>query len=176
MKQTDTARGIAGPNSRPDQAADGRTFWIGDIFVEPRLNQITSGGRTQHLEHRVMQVLLLLAAQADEVVSREAILKTVWGNIAPNDEGLTQAVCKLRKALGDHPSQAKMIQTVRKVGYRLVAPVSYEPATPVRTELSRPGDTSHRTPTREIRIRVNGSWLVAMSFVLTMLFVVLAAS
>ena len=102
-------------------------FWIGPVAVEPPLNQIRPNGRVHKVEPRVMRVLLCLAARPGEVLTREVLLDAVWSEGFPNDEGLTQAVCKLRKAFGDRATRSTVIETIPKVGYRLVAPVSAQP-------------------------------------------------
>ncbi len=102
-------------------------FWIGPVAVEPPLNQIRPNGSVHKVEPRVMRVLLCLAARPGEVLTREALLDAVWSDGFPNDEGLTQAVCKLRKAFGDRATHSTVIETIPKVGYRLVAPVSAQP-------------------------------------------------
>ena len=102
-------------------------FWIGAAAIEPSLHQIRRGGRAFKIEPQVMAVLLFLAARSGAVVSRTALLDAVWAGVHPNDEGLTQAVCKLRKAFGDRARQPAVIETIPKVGYRLIAPVSATP-------------------------------------------------
>lgn len=154
------------PLDATDQAPYAEPFWIGETLIEPRLNQITFEGRTTHVEHQAMRVLLFLAAHPDQAVSREAILKVVWAETTPNDEGLTQAICKLRKALGDHPREAKVIQTIRKIGYRLVAPVSFAPVPPHKEPLSENPKRSDCSPKRSIRIRVRGHWIATVALLL----------
>src|SRR5262249_49637128 len=46
-------------------------------------------------------------------------------------DSLTQAITKLRKALGDDPRSPAYIETISKRGYRLVAPVDAPHAEPV---------------------------------------------
>lgn len=99
-------------------------FHVGVAFVEPALNQIRCNGTPHHIEPRVMQVLLCLAERPGEPRTRDQLLEAVWDDAYPHDEGLTQAVSKLRKALGDDARQPRFIETIPKVGYRLIAPVS----------------------------------------------------
>ncbi len=105
-------------------------FWIGPAVVEPPLHQIRLNGTIHKLEPRVMRVLLCLAARPGHPVTRDDLLDAVWTDALPNDEGLTQAVCKLRKAFGDRATHATVIETIPKVGYRLIAPVSAQPIAP----------------------------------------------
>ena len=152
-------------------ATDARPFWIGGIRVEPRLNQVTNRDKTAAVEHLTMRVLMILAANPGEPVSREMILESVWADSAPNDEGLTQAICKLRKLLGDSPGQSNVIQTIRKIGYRLVAPVSYEPPIAAAALRTR-HEGSEDIPLRGIRIRLSAQQLIAAVGAMTALLLV----
>jgi len=102
---------------------DAETFRIGVWTVEPALNQVSRSGETLRLEPKAMALLHYLAERPGEVVSREALLAAVWPKVVVGDDSLTQAIIKLRKALGDTPESPTYIQTVSKRGYRLMAPV-----------------------------------------------------
>ncbi len=82
-----------------------------------------------------MEVLVLLAARAGEVVSREELLAAVWAGSVVGDDALTQAVIKLRRALGDDARTPAYIETIAKRGYRLVAPVRWAPEPPAPPEV-----------------------------------------
>jgi hypothetical protein len=70
-----------------------------------------------------MEVLVALAGSAGKVVGREELLSAVWPGVVVSDEVLTQAVIKLRKALGDTAKKPEYIETIPKRGYRLIAEV-----------------------------------------------------
>jgi TolB-like protein/DNA-binding winged helix-turn-helix (wHTH) protein/Tfp pilus assembly protein PilF len=72
----------------------------------------------------VAEVLVHLAQRAGQVVSRDELLSAVWPGVVVGDDALTQAVIKLRKALGDDARRPEYIETLAKRGYRLIAPVS----------------------------------------------------
>ena len=91
---------------------------------------MTRESETYQVEPRVMRVLLCLAARPGHPVTRDELLNAAWTEGFANDEGLTQAVCKLRKAFADRATQATVIETIPKVGYRLIAPVSAQPIAP----------------------------------------------
>ncbi|MBU1394810.1 MAG: winged helix-turn-helix domain-containing protein [Gammaproteobacteria bacterium] len=95
-----------------------------------------------------MDVLLLLARRAGEVISREELLATVWSGSVVGDDTLTQAVIKLRKALGDDTRSPSYIETIAKRGYRLIAKVRAgqgdAPVSASRSgERSAPASVSH---------------------------------
>lgn len=103
--------------------ADASGLRIGEWRVDPATNRLSRGGETLHLEPKAMDVLLLLARRAGEVISREELLATVWSGSVVGDDTLTQAVIKLRKALGDDTRSPSYIETIAKRGYRLIATV-----------------------------------------------------
>ena len=51
---------------------------MGPWLVEPSLNIVSRNGTAVHLEPKVMEVLLCLAAHAGEVLPKEELLKAVW--------------------------------------------------------------------------------------------------
>lgn len=77
---------------------------------------------------KAAQVLLVLAARQGETVSREHLLDSVWPNTTPTPEVVTQAIKELRRALNDSSDIPQYIQTVPKLGYRLIANAGFEKA------------------------------------------------
>jgi Tol biopolymer transport system component/DNA-binding winged helix-turn-helix (wHTH) protein len=100
---------------------------IGDWLIHPGINSMERAGEVVHLEPKVMQVLVALASEAGEVVSREQIRSVVWPDVFVGEDVLIRAISELRRAFSDDPREPHTIQTVPKVGYRLIAPVSQPP-------------------------------------------------
>lgn len=103
-------------------------FKIGrNCVVDPAANQIFikngAGEQTARLEPRMMRVLVLLAEQPGEVLSREFLIETIWENKFVGEEALTQAISRLRKVFGDNPHQPQFIETIPKNGYRIIADI-----------------------------------------------------
>ena len=116
---------------RIDQALDDRTtrgahlgFTAGEALVQPALNRISIHGRVAQVEPKVMQVLLLMAERPGAVISRETFLDTVWAGTVADDYLLNRAVSELRKVFDDDAQAPRYIETIRKGGYRLVAPIA----------------------------------------------------
>jgi DNA-binding winged helix-turn-helix (wHTH) protein len=100
-------------------------FRIGGSYcVEPSLNSVTGPTGTTRLEPKVMQVLLCLAGQAGQVVSKERLMLTVWPDTFVGDDVLTRCISELRRLFGDEVKEPRFIQTIPKSGYRLIAGVS----------------------------------------------------
>src|SRR5690606_6731459 len=102
----------------------GGDFTAGEALVQPALNRISVHGRVAQVEPKLMQVLLLMAARPGHVVGREAFLDTVWAGTIGDDYLLNRAVSELRRIFGDDPRAPRYIETIRKGGYRLIAPIA----------------------------------------------------
>jgi len=70
-----------------------------------------------------MDVLVCLAEHAGAPVSKEELLQTVWPNTYVTNDVLKGAISDLRRALDDNARQPRVIETIPKRGYRLIAPV-----------------------------------------------------
>ncbi len=97
---------------------------IGDWSVDRSTNQIRRGSEVLRLEPKAVDLLMALAQRAGEVISRDELLAIVWSGVVVSDDVLTQAVIKLRKALGDTSREPRYIETIPKRGYRLIAAVT----------------------------------------------------
>lgn len=71
-----------------------------------------------------MRLLLCLAERAGEVVSIDDLLNQVWPEVTVAPDSVYQAVTSLRRLLGDDPKQPAYIETVPRLGYRMIAAVS----------------------------------------------------
>jgi len=109
-------------------------------FVFDRTNGLLRNlGREVPLPPRVLGVLEILIARAGAIVSRQALIDTVWKDAFVTDTSLAEAISVLRQALGDDSQAPQYIQTVHRRGYRFVAPVTAVPTMP--TEGGPPGDS-----------------------------------
>ena len=90
-------------------------FHVGDSHrVEPSLNSVTGPAGTIRLEPKVMQVLVLLAAHAGQVVAKERLIQTVWPDVFVTDDVLTRAISELRRVFGDDAKEPRFIETIPK--------------------------------------------------------------
>ncbi len=71
-----------------------------------------------------MRLLQCLAEHAGEVVSIDDLLNQVWSGVIVSPDSVYQAVASLRRLLGDDPKQPTYIETVPRLGYRMVATVT----------------------------------------------------
>lgn len=115
--------------ARQPQPADGvytqivTPFQVGDWHVQPSLNRLSRGGDEVRLEPKVMQVLEALAQKPGDVVTREELVAQVWPGVFVTDDVLHRAIRELRRVFGDDTANPAYVETIRKRGYRLIAPV-----------------------------------------------------
>lgn len=118
-------------------------FSLGDWLVQPQLNRLSrSGGEDVQIEPKMMDVLVHLARNPGQVVSREALIDAVWPEVFISESVLTRAIAGLRRALGDDARRPSFIETISKRGYRLIgdsAPTAAQP--PLSGTTGLPGGT-----------------------------------
>jgi tetratricopeptide (TPR) repeat protein/DNA-binding winged helix-turn-helix (wHTH) protein len=105
-------------------------FWLGELRIEPLTGTVSGANGASHLPSRAVEVLLCLARQPGELVSREELLAEVWGTDSASPEALSHAVSELRHGLGDHAVEPVFIQTVPRRGYRLLLEPRQDDALP----------------------------------------------
>lgn len=98
-------------------------FRLAGWIIRPQRACIERAGVVIHVKPKAMAVLERLAQNAGDVVTRNEIFLSVWPGGVVTDDVLTQCIVELRKAFGDSARNAKVIQTIPKVGFLLIPPV-----------------------------------------------------
>jgi len=96
---------------------------VGDWAVIPAQNLLERDGETVRLKPRAMDVLVYLANHAEEVVSANELISSIWQGRIVGDGTVYQIINQLRQALGNQTDGAGYIETISKRGYRLMATV-----------------------------------------------------
>lgn len=99
-------------------------FRVGDWIVNPSSGLLNKDGTEVKLEPKVMEVLVYLAVNQGQVISREALEAKAWAGTIVGYDAVSGSIIKLRKALGDDSRNPQYIKTIPKRGYQLIAPVS----------------------------------------------------
>jgi TolB-like protein/DNA-binding winged helix-turn-helix (wHTH) protein len=110
-----------------------------DFLADPEAWRLTRDGKEIHLEPVVLKLLIYLIANRNRLVTRDELMRTVWGDTVISESALTKAVARLRKALDDHSDDPRYLETVRSQGYRFVAEVDEI------ERLDGPGSSSRKT-------------------------------
>ncbi|HEY4645650.1 MAG TPA: winged helix-turn-helix domain-containing protein [Steroidobacteraceae bacterium] len=97
-------------------------FQFGELWIDPRAGEVSGPAGHEKLDPKVMDVLVMLAQHAGQVVLREHLLARLWPNAVVTDDVLSRCIYELRRQLsragGDEQYKA-MVDTVPKRGYRL---------------------------------------------------------
>jgi DNA-binding winged helix-turn-helix (wHTH) protein len=83
----------------------------------------SSGGVVLPLSSRAMDSLMLLVANAGQLVEKRRLMETVWPAAVVEDNNLNQCILAIRKVLGETAGSNRYIMTVPGRGYRFVCPV-----------------------------------------------------
>ncbi len=91
--------------------------------------ELKKGGQKVRLEPQPAKVLTVLLRNAGEIVTRQELIREVWGSetFVDFDQGLNYAIRRIRVALDDDPDLPRFLEMVTKRGYRFVAAVSWVP-------------------------------------------------
>jgi two-component system copper resistance phosphate regulon response regulator CusR len=105
--------------NRPEATAEVLT--IATLEIDPIRRVVSREGRRIDLTAREFELLDYLARNHDRVVSREMLARDVWkegGRATPLDNVIDVHVARLRRKMDD-PFEAKLLHTVRGVGFTL---------------------------------------------------------
>ena len=107
---------------RDDWRSDtGPEFTFGDVTVNVRQRLVMRKGRHVPLSAREFELLRYLVAHRNEVVSREQLLRDVWGyHQLTVTRTVDNYVAKLRNQLEPKPHEPRYIVTVHGSGYQLL--------------------------------------------------------
>ena len=129
----------------------GELVSIGTTAVEARSAKV-------QLRQQPSQILRILVERQGSIVTREEIRLILWPNdtVVEFDRSINVAMAILRKALADDADHPKYIETLVWRGYRLIAPVEWQPSQTAAEGLLEPraetltrieGQISEREPT-----------------------------
>jgi eukaryotic-like serine/threonine-protein kinase len=115
--------------NRPSDS-ERHVFVTGEFRFDPVHQLLWRRGEEVSLPPRALGVLSALLEEPGAVVSKQALLDTVWNGTYVSETSLSEAVRRLRDAFEDDPQEPSYIQTVHRRGYRFIAPVTREPLAP----------------------------------------------
>ena len=126
-------------------------FRFADFEIDVFRHELRHSGRLVTLQRMPCELLVLLVANHDRVVTREEITGQLWGEdrFIDSERSINTAIRKIRSALGDDPDQSRFVRTVVGKGYQFIASVEQssgdaEPAAeaPVQAEPAMPSPSA----------------------------------
>lgn len=102
-----------------------QTIYVFGVYeLDMPCYQLRRAGAPLALEPKVFDVLAYLVHHGNRLVTKDELLKHLWPGIYVGDAAVVRCIVAARKAVGDGGHTQQVIQTVRRRGYRFVAPVT----------------------------------------------------
>jgi TolB-like protein/Tfp pilus assembly protein PilF len=123
---------------------------FGNFEADINAAELRKEGAKVKLQEQPFQVLRILLEHPGEVVSREELRRQIWpaNTFVDFEQGLNNAIKRLREALGDSPENPQFIETIPRRGYRFVAKLN-QPAKCIRSLAVLPLENLSRDPEQE---------------------------
>lgn len=99
-------------------------YKFADCILDCDRHVLIRAGEDVHVEPQVFDLLRLLVENAGRLVSKDAIVDVVWGGRIISEATISARINAARAAVGDTGAAQKIIKTVPRRGFELVAKVS----------------------------------------------------
>jgi DNA-binding winged helix-turn-helix (wHTH) protein len=91
--------------------------------IDTERRQIVRDGADRHLPRKPFDLLLALIEARPNVVTKDALIASVWPDTFVSDANLAVLVGDIRAAIGDSARQPRLIKTHHGVGYSFIGDV-----------------------------------------------------
>jgi TolB-like protein/DNA-binding winged helix-turn-helix (wHTH) protein/Tfp pilus assembly protein PilF len=158
--------GLPGDMAKPSQI-----YRFADFEADVRARQLRKHGSKLKLQGQPFDMLLMLLESPGEVVTREEMQRKLWpaDTFVDFEHSLNTSIRKLRQALNDSATEPRYVETLPRVGYRFVAPVTVAeesagdlPALPLQAP--SPVDGIPGTTSAESSPRHAFTWFLGLAF------------
>jgi DNA-binding winged helix-turn-helix (wHTH) protein/Tol biopolymer transport system component len=142
----------------------GMVYGFGPFTLDPGERTLRRDGQPVPLQAKAFDLLQLLVIHHGQLVRKETIFAEVWKDVVVEDANLPTQINAVRRALGDGLADSntdQYIETVKKQGYKFVAPVTERHASAPRW---LPRIASRST------IAIGGAILIAIAMGVAVLF------
>src|SRR6202041_4093770 len=101
-------------------------YRFGEFALDPGARLLSRAASPISLTPKAFDLLHYLVQNPNRLVTKEELLQAVWGDTVVEEGNLTQYISHLRKALGDHSEDTRLIVTIARKGYQFTASVTVE--------------------------------------------------
>lgn len=131
--------------------------------------ELRKSGVKVKLQEQPLKILQALLENPGQVVAREELRSRIWpeNTFVEFDQGLYNAMARLREALGDSSDNPRFVQTVARRGYRFIAPVTAPTERPLSQTAAKPEPgwfSGHRWISSVLAGLLGGALLLAIVF------------
>jgi DNA-binding winged helix-turn-helix (wHTH) protein len=147
-------RRVSGAAGRVDLAQE-PDFVLGPLAVSPSSCRVIAADGETRVEAQTMSVLIVLARAEGATVSRDQLVEACWQGRVVSDDAIARSIAKVRALAAVSGTAAFILQTISKVGYRLLSD------TPPQAALSSTVAPVARRPFRLSARNRQSLWLAA---------------
>src|SRR5215472_14914594 len=104
------------PNQRP--------YRFSSFRLDPQTWRLRKNDELRPLRPKTFAILRYLLDNAGRLVTKEDLFSAVWPGIKVENSALRVCMNELRQALEDDPHRPRFVETVHRLGYRFIAPVT----------------------------------------------------
>ena len=98
-------------------------YRVRDYELDVPRAELRHRGKVLPVQPLVFNLLHFLIEHRDRVISKDELFDELWPGRVVTESSLTARIKAARKLLGDNGNEQEMIRTIRRRGYRFVAPV-----------------------------------------------------
>src|SRR5579864_8238591 len=99
-------------------------YQFGPFQLDTAEHRLLRSGIEVPLQLKAFETLCILVERAGRLLVKEDLLRQLWPDSTVEENNLNKNISLLRKALGDRANGEPYIETIPRVGYRFVAPVT----------------------------------------------------
>jgi len=99
--------------------SDGKKVFYNDLVLDPSTREITRGSRYLHLTATEYDLLLFFMRNPKQVLTKEQIMDNIWGHDYSGESNVLEVYVNLLRQKLEANGEARLIQTIRGVGYSL---------------------------------------------------------
>ncbi|MES2895764.1 MAG: winged helix-turn-helix domain-containing protein [Pseudomonadota bacterium] len=129
-------------------------FRLGAVEVRPATRELVGPSGRERLEPRVMQVLVALAKAGGEIVSRDDLIESCWEGRIVGQDAVNRVISKIRALAETMGAGSFGVETITKVGYRLIVA---DQAAPTDQTATPPAPAAPARPVVDRRLLIGGA-------------------
>jgi Tol biopolymer transport system component/DNA-binding winged helix-turn-helix (wHTH) protein len=109
---------------RHPEQQNNQCYEFGPFRLATAEHRLYRNGEVVMLPPKEFDLLLLLVQNPGQVMNRESLIKALWPNTVVEEANLNVHISALRKALAESSGEQHFIETLPRLGYRFIAPVT----------------------------------------------------
>jgi TolB-like protein len=109
-----------------------------DFEVDLARGELRRGGKPVSVEPQVFDLIAVLSAHPGEMMSRDDLIREVWGGRIVSDSAISSRINAARTALGDNGQVQRLIKTIPRRGFRFEGVARDTSNVPAATATDKP--------------------------------------